>query len=243
VISTLHSMAETRGQSTRWRDLVYRVTDPLGDVTVAVSEAVAERHAAVAKRIRVIPNGVDTSRYRPDADARDRVRRELGLGDQFVWLAAGRLMWKKDFPTLLRALPGGVLLIAGTGPQEAELSALAPENVRFLGQRQDIPELMAAVDAFALSSVVEGLPMALLEAAASGLPCVATDAGGVREVVSEEYIAPPRDAAALGVAMRRMMALPGAERAAIGRAARERAVARFDMERVLGLWEELYGRY
>ena len=109
LISTLHSVAES-GRASRnifWRDCAYRVTDPFGDVTVAVAEAVARRHAAARavpqRKLRVIPNGVDTGRFRPDAARRERVRRSLGLGPEFVWLAAGRLMWKKGYETLLDA--------------------------------------------------------------------------------------------------------------------------------------------
>ncbi|MBZ5582723.1 MAG: glycosyltransferase, partial [Acidobacteriia bacterium] len=177
VVSTIHSLAETSraSASVRGRDLLYRVTDILSDATVCVSPAVAKRHLAARaiSRVRVIPNGVDTSRFRPGAGGRARLREALGIGDRFAWLAAGRLMWKKDYPTLLRAMakqPSGILLMAGEGPLEAELRGLAGANVRFLGGRADVPELMDACDGFALSSVIEGLPMVLLEAAAAGLP-------------------------------------------------------------------------
>jgi glycosyltransferase involved in cell wall biosynthesis len=273
VISTVHSMAETpraglwggrsfcvvgpsAGHEKRWpalRDWAYRITDGLADATVCVSRAAAERHLAaraVSKaRVRVIPNGVDTERFRPDAGARERRRRELGIGSEFVWLAAGRLMWKKDYPTMLRAMArqkGGVLLIAGAGPQEEELKALAREagaNARVLGPREDIPALLNAPDGVVLSSVVEGLPMVLLEAAASGVPSVAANVGGVAEAVLDGrtgFIVPPGDAAAFGVAMARLAALPPAARAEMGRAAREHACARFDLRSIAGEWERLY---
>jgi len=248
VISTLHSAAESgRGsKEVRWRDRCYRLTDPLGDLTVAVAQAVAERHvsarAVPPSKVRVIPNGVDTDCFRPDSARWERVRRALGLGREFAWLAAGRLMWKKGYDTLLHAfarIQEGVLLIAGSGPQEEELRSLAGENVRFLGQRDDVADLMSACDGFVQSSVVEGLPVALLEAAASGLPCVATNAGGVGEAGSA-HIVPPGDPEALAAAMRRIMALPKEERRRIGLAARGQVVARFDQVIVLGMWEELY---
>jgi glycosyltransferase involved in cell wall biosynthesis len=252
VISTVHSLAESSQRSgrIRLRDLAYRLTDPLAGATVFVSTAAADRHLAAgavsAVRTHVIPNGVDTDRFRPDPPCRARTRAALGLGGEFVWLAAGRLMWKKNYPLLLRVMERqkeAVLLIAGTGPDEEALRAAAPASVRFLGARTDLHELMNAADALVLSSDVEGLPMVLLEAAASGLPCVATAVGGVGEAVLAErtgYLVPPGDAAALGVAMARMSMLPAAERAAMSHEARHYACARFDLPAVVNQWEHLY---
>ena len=254
VISSIHSIAETGRASGRigLRDFAYRVTSPLADCTTAVSQAAGDRHAAAGavrrSKLRIIPNGVDTARFRPDPERRARARSRLGIGAGFVWLAAGRLMWKKDFPTLLRALaalPGGILLIAGEGPQEDELRSMARDlavDARFLGRVADMPEIMNAADALALSSVVEGLPMVLLEAAASGLPAVATDCGGVREAVRDgatAFVVPPGDPAALATAMSKLAALPPAGRESMSRAAREHA-ARFDLAAVVSQWERLY---
>ncbi len=255
VISTIHSVAESgrkHGESVRLRDLAYRYTGWLDDAVVAVGNAVAERHrtarAVDRSKLRVIPNGVDTSLFRPDSERRARVRRELGIEGRFVWLAAGRLMWKKDHATLFRALAKAgeaTLLIAGDGPLEEELRSLVRElaiDARFLGHRGDMPGLMNAADGLALSSVVEGLPMALLEAAASGLPAVATDAGGAREIIVDGetgFIARIRDAGALGAAMRRLMEMPANARQAMSEAARRQA-GRFTIESVVSRWEELY---
>jgi len=239
VISTVHSIAETSrsSRSIRWRDLAYRVSDRLADATVAVSRAVAERHVAanaVAQgRVRVIPNGVDTTRFHPGGAARS---------GPFVWLAVGRLMWKKDYPTLLDAfarLSGGVLRIAGTGPDERTLRETAPPNVEFLGHREDIAELMRRADAFVMSSVIEGFPMVLLEAAASGLPCVATDAGGVREL-GTVAIVPPHDPRALAGAMQCIMDMSPEERRRIGHSGRAQVEAMFSLDAAISQWEKLY---
>jgi len=258
VVSTLHSVAESSRRSADMgcRDWMYRITDGLSDVTVSVSEAGAERHAAARAvpraKLRVIPNGVDTERYRPDPAQRALMRAQLGLGEEFAWLAAGRLMWKKDYPTMLRAMArqrAGVLFIAGSGPLEPELRALARElgvDARFLGSRDDIPELMNACDGLLLSSVVEGLPMVLLEAASCGLPCVATDAGGAREAVANErtgYVVPPGIPDALAAAMSHLTELSGQARRDMSQAARELAVTRFDLSVVTAQWERLYLEY
>jgi glycosyltransferase involved in cell wall biosynthesis len=255
VISTLHSIAESGRalEGTRWRDLAYRITGCLADRTVAVSQAVGNRHVearAVSRRkLLVIPNGVDVTAFRPDPELRARRRRELGFGNEFVWLAAGRLMWKKDYPTLLRAfasLGSGELLIAGEGPQEPELRTLAGElriSPRFLGRAPDMPALLNAADALALSSKVEGLPMVLLEAAACGLPAVAADAGGVREALIENetgFVCPPGDAHSLHAAMARLAGASAEQRATMGAAARRLAVERFDLNGAVTEWERLY---
>jgi glycosyltransferase involved in cell wall biosynthesis len=255
LISTLHSVAESGrvSRSTSLRDWAYRITDPLADMTVAVSEAVAARHAAAKAvrrlRLRVLPNGIDTCRFRPDPEARARVRQELGISG-FAWLAVGRLMWKKDYPALLRGfsmLPQrSILCIAGAGPQERELQSLAVQlgvDARFLGERADVAGLLPAFDGFVLSSVVEGLPMALLEAAAAALPAVVTDVGGAREVVLDGrtgFVVRPSDPDALAAALGRVMRLSPERLGAIGRAAREHVVSRFDIQAVVTAWEGAY---
>jgi glycosyltransferase involved in cell wall biosynthesis len=255
VISTLHSLAESSRESAdvRWRDRLYRLTNPLSDCTVAVCQAVGERHVAAKavdrRKLRVVPNGVDTNTFRPDAPRRARLRADLGAGDRFVWLAAGRLMWKKDYPTLLRAaarLPACELWIAGNGPQDQDLRSLAGElrvPARFLGPREDIPALMNAADALVLSSQVEGLPMVLLEAAASGLPVVSTKAGGSAEVVADGrtgFLAPCGDPESLAASMSRLLELPPTAGEQMGRAARALALERYDLPVVATLWEQLY---
>lgn len=243
LVSTLHSTAESRrgSNSVRWRDVVYRVTDRLADAVVAVSQAVAERHRAAraTSKAVVIPNGIDTSLFRPDPERRIRTRAELGLTDEFVWLAVGRLMWKKNFAVLLRAFSfesNAVLMIAGAGPDGEELRALAGPNVRFLGERRDIPAVMNAADGFVLSSVVEGLPLALLEAGASAMPCVATDVGGVRETGIGMIVAPDD----LRKGMEAIMAMAEENRRDFGNTARQQVEKNYSLQATASKWEALY---
>ncbi len=107
VICTLHSVAESgRGSDRiRLRDALYRITDRLANITTAVSQAVADRHqqSRAVRQARVIPNGVDTTRFRPDPAARARLRNKLDLKDEFVWIAAGRLMWEEELSRFARS--------------------------------------------------------------------------------------------------------------------------------------------
>ncbi len=135
---------------------------------------------------------------------------------------------------MLEAHTRGVLLIAGAGPDEADLRSKAGPNVRFLGAREDLPELFNAADAFVLSSVVEGLPLALLEAAACGLPCVSTDVGGVRETGIGMVTSDLRSA------MNQVMDMSEADRLALGQKARAIVEQRYSMQAVVSQWEALY---
>jgi len=239
--------------------MAHRVTDRLADLTTVVSQAAADRYArngAVSRsRLMVMPNGIRTSLYQANETERREMRRDLGLGDEFVWLAAGRLEIVKDYPTMLRAFAGCLqshsgqtLLIAGDGSLRPQLERLAfslgiSARIRFLGQRVDVPRLLQAADAFVLSSRFEGLPMVLLEAGAHGLPIVATRVGGNGEVFRDGaggFLVPAQNPLELGRAMERVVDLPVAERRAMARCARQDVHERFGMENVLDRWEELY---
>ena len=130
--------------------------------------------------------------------------------------------WGKGHQELFSALAGLKdrypleALIIGGGRREAELRQLAAElglgpRVNFLGQRRDIPDLLAAMDILVLPSYSEGVSLALLEAMAAGLPVIATAVGGLPEVVTDEVnglLIPPRDAEALARALDRLLADP-----------------------------------
>lgn len=249
VVDTLHSSST----GTVGRHLGYRLTNFLADGVTAVSQAVANAHLAAAmvsrEKLAVLPNGINPEKWRPNADLRAVVRRELGLTNEFLWFAAGRLEPVKDYPTLLRAaalLPKPArLAIAGAGAAQAELTALAAHlglasRVRFLGFVPDLERWMPAADAFVLSSLWEGLPTALMEASACGLPAVATAVPGVREILPGTPLVPPRHPEALAAAMTNLMHLSSDQRQAIGDRARRFVVECFDLQSVLVRWERLY---
>jgi len=264
LVDTLHTTA-TGGLGRR---LGYRCSNWLTDGVSAVSQAVAQACLAAGMvsqdKLTILPNGVDVNYWKPDALVRSAMRAELGIRadlgvradlgiqDEFVFLAAGRLEPVKDYPTLLTALAGMPapvrLLVAGSGPLEPMLRDLAAtlgisNRVRFLGFQPDLRRWMQAADAFVLSSRWEGLPMGVLEAAACGLPAVATAVPGTREAVIDGQtglLAAPGDADALGEAMTQITQLPPPAREQMGRSARQFVVERFSLDAVLDRWEALY---
>jgi glycosyltransferase involved in cell wall biosynthesis len=250
VIDTLHSSFT----GTLGRRIGYRVSDWLPDQVTAVSHAVADAHrlAGMADIIEVIPNGVDVAAWLPSAATRATLRRELALEHEFLWIAAGRLEPVKDYPTLLRAMAelplSARLVIAGGGPLEPQLRQLSTDlgidsRVRFLGFEPNILRWMQAADGFVLSSRWEGLPMALLEAAACALPAVATDVPGTREVIVDGntgLLASPGNALSLAEAMTRVMSASVEERDAMSIRARQCVIDRFSLECALNRWEALY---
>jgi len=117
------------------------------------------------------------------------------------------------------------------------------EHVRLLGVRTNIPQLLNAADGFVLASAWEGMSNALLEAASTALPIVATDVGGNSEIVIDGetgFLVPPRNPDALAEAMLRLMNLPPEQRLAMGQAGRSHTMANFDMEHIVDRWEQLY---
>ncbi len=256
VIATMHSI-QSGGPLQR---AAYRLTNSWVDLTTIVSEAAADSVVAEGtvprKLLRVVPNGVDPDQF-PElsSDERQTLRRSVDAQADFVWLAVGRFQAAKDYPNMLRGFaavlarhPTAVLLLAGRGTLQGETEALARElnvagQIRFLGVRHDISELMAAADGYVMSSAWEGMPVVLLEAAASGLPIVATSVGGNHEVVCDQetgFLVPAGDSQALGAAMLRLMDLSEVERRWMGSRGREHVRSRYGMTRVVERWEALY---
>jgi glycosyltransferase involved in cell wall biosynthesis len=191
--------------STGWPDGVGRLNrwlTPVTDTFIAVAEnhgrfLVEQEHFPAAK-IRVIPNGIDTQRFKPMPDWGRAVRGELGIPETApVTGIVAALRPEKNHELFLRAarivrnsLPESRFLIIGNGPQRTSLEQLAAsleltECVHFLGDRSDIPQLLSAMDVFALTSRNEANPVSILEALACGVPVVATQVGSVHETVRD----------------------------------------------------------
>jgi glycosyltransferase involved in cell wall biosynthesis len=245
----------------RAREIAYRFTDSMCDCFTIISRAAAERFVRVGAvptgRIITVPNGIDTERFQRNRDERLRIRKELGIDDRFVWLAVGRFEAVKGYEIMLKAFRNvhnsaqkSVLLIAGSGALFEQSVALAVElklgeNVRFLGLRKDVCSLMSAADGFVLSSLYEGMPMVLLEAASCELPAVATAVGGNPEVILQAetgFLVTSGNVEELDKGMMQMMEMPQEGRLAMGSAARKHIVANFSLLAVVNEWESLYSQ-
>ncbi|WP_233472763.1 glycosyltransferase [Cupriavidus respiraculi] len=254
LVCTAHSYRE--GGAARM--LAYRLTDRWCRLTTHVGEQGRQRMIALravhAARIAVVPNGIDTARFRPDPTTRDAARAALGVGaDTPLILNVGRLVPEKAQGLLLHAfagLPtrhGARLLIAGEGPQRTELVQRIAQlglqqQAQLLGARNDIAALLNAADLFVLSSDIEGMPIALGEALACGCPVVATDAPGVVELIGDRTgVVPRADAAALSAAMATALA-DGRGDAAAQAARHQRIASRLSLEAVARQWLDCYGR-
>lgn len=257
VVSTIHNVYEGG-----WlRMLCYRLTDPLTRHTTAVSTAAAERFVGLKAvprgKLSVLTNGIDAAEFAPDSARREATRAQLGAGNDFIWLAAGRITSAKDFPNLVQAFAQVWPEISETqawiaGAEQSDRSGksgyaafAAPggtlQRMRRLGLRRDMPALLDAADGFVLSSAWEGMPLVVGEAMAMGKPVVATDVGGVRELMGGTgSIVPSKDSGALAAAMLEVMRRPLSERETSGRDARERILQSFSMDARANHWEQLY---
>ena len=242
------------------------------DRVVAVGESVKEalvRNEGISRgRIQVIYNGISPERFAKTPErvaAAESLRKSLGVpawAKIFVHIA--RLDTIKDHFTSMRAVQefhrlasehpehartteASRLWIVGGGPEEASLRRFITQNslenrVQMLGPRRDIPEILAAADAFLLTSLSEGIPVTILEALAAGVPVISTDVGGVREILTDEttgLLAPAGDAAKLGRALFRVAFQPGLSET-LSRNATNRLLETFTEEKMHAEYEKLF---
>jgi sugar transferase (PEP-CTERM/EpsH1 system associated) len=197
----LESDAETEPwRRTLFRRIAYELADRVFSVSHHLKDLCARRTGFAASRIEVIHNGVDTTRFRPERATRARVRRSLALTEEeFLIGCVGNLLPVKDHVTLLRAVEelhatsrAWRLIILGEGPERRKLEMFLhsrpqlQRQVMLVGSSSDIPELLNAMDAYVLPSLMEGISNSLLEAMATGLPVVVTRVGGNLETVVDK---------------------------------------------------------
>ena len=231
----------------------------LADRVIAVSEDLERtlaRRVGLTKNVSVVHNGIDGKRFTRSEEAVTRIRHELGVApDDFLVGTAVVLSKQKGITHLLgaasRVLAADARVkfaIAGDGPLRAELEERAKslglgDRVKFLGYRSDVPDFVSALDTYVLPSLWEGLPLALLEGLAIGVPLVATTVGGNPEVIvpgENGYLVPPKDEGALAEALLKVKA-GGADFArAVRSASRARFDARFSESAMTSAHEQLF---
>jgi glycosyltransferase involved in cell wall biosynthesis len=253
VVASVHNVyIKTKFHRRLWNFLLSWTTDRIVAVSPQVRHDVLVYDAVPASRLNLLPNGInlaalDVALSREEAKARLEVA-GLCLG------AVGRLEEQKGHAFLLEAFPaiaaavGEItLLLAGDGSLRPALEQQAGAlgiagRVKFLGTRRDMPLIYRALDILALPSRWEGLPLALLEAMGAGLPVVATQVGGVKDVIEDGIngrLVPAGDPQALAASIVELSRRPD-RRAALGGAAKETIRRRFSQEAMLQRLADLY---
>ncbi len=264
VVNTVHGVYATPDDRWSKRLVVYAleaVASRFSDVELVQS---AEDFALLTRwritrpaRTRLLGNGVDLARFDPSRfteSDRSQIRAEVGIdGDAIVVGMVGRLVAEKGYPELLAAAQrlDHSFVVVCVGPDDPEKGDALPRRmvedaekagVRFLGMRTDVDRLYAAMDLFVLPSHREGFPRAAMEAAAMGLPVIATDIRGCREVVEDGVnglLFPVGDVDALTAAVVDL-GTDSARRRAMGRAAIRKAAERFDERKVVSTVMDAY---
>lgn len=227
---------------------------------LSCSEKARQVHVAcgyLAEKMLVVPNGFDLSKFKPDLDARFRVRAELGITDQTPLVGLiGRFDPQKNHAgffeaagVLHRHMPQVHFVLAGEGIDMSNAALMQVitqkgllNNTHVLGLRNDIPALMAALDVLASSSSYgEAFPNVLGEAMACGVPCAVTDVGDSAYIVGDTgHVVATGDMAGLAHALAGLLQLPTAERLALGAAARTRVETNFEIGHIARQYENFY---
>lgn len=249
--------AHNKNEGGRLRMFAYRLTDFLADISTNVSdeavEAFVRKKAVKRGKIITMYNGIDINKFVFDEQKRMLLREEFDIPMQTkVLIAVGRLTEAKDYPNLLQAcamLKDDYMLWIVGGGEESYKKYLEDivcrlgisQKVFFLDIRNDIPSLFSAADVFILSSEWEGLPLVVAEAMSCERIVVATNSGGVKEMIGDcGYLVPIKNADILFANIKQAMELSKVEANILGKKARERAMQYFDLKHIVKLWLELY---
>lgn len=263
VISTTAMIVSRYWGVELWRQLLYRaidrVTNPLVEHWIVVNresaEVLVKDYGIPQDRVTVILNGIEPEQYAFSQVRRDTWRTRWGVKrDALVVGAIGRLTWQKGFEYLIRAWPqvcaqvsNARLFILGDGELEGELKTLADhlgitDTCVFTGFEPNVPAALAGMDVFVLPSIIEGLPMVLLEAMAAGKPVAASRIVGSLEVVTENVdglLVEPGDADSLAAVLIRLLQSPDLV-ARLGAAAQCTVRQQFTVERMTQETDALY---
>jgi glycosyltransferase involved in cell wall biosynthesis len=216
------------------------------------SDTGREHHIEYGYRPRtwvMVPTGCDTDTFRPDAQDRAAVREELGIHPEaLVAVSVARDHPQKDHGTMIAAidiahakLPELELLLVGTRTERFAREKPGLPRILGLGERGDVTRILRAADLVLSSSVTEGMPNAIVEAMATGLPAAVTDVGDCRAAVADTgLVVDPEDPEALGAAIVRIGSLAPTDRQAMGERARQHIIDRFGVERARTAYRTLW---
>jgi len=239
--------------------ILFRNVNRLIPVANGVKEDVLRNNRFVRdEKLFVLENSIDYEHFADVSISRTDAKQMLGMpADALVFGTIGRLVPTKGLSYLIAAfskvktqMPQARLVLVGDGPCKAELQmqaadALCGDSAHFLGHRANVEQLLKGMDVFILASVAEGMPRVLLEAMAAGVPCVATQVGGIPEVINGEavgFLVPPGDPEALAEMMLRVAKMPGEDLAEVVEKARDRVRRTYSHDVVRKKLEDLYER-
>lgn len=250
IVRTRHISAPApRNAATRW--LYTRACRRIVTTGEKLRAQVVAETGADPARVVSIPTGIDLARFRPGDRRAARAALGLPADGPLVGIVATLRSWKghRYLVEAMAGIPEATLAIVGDGPQRPALEALVRERgletrVRFAGNQADVAPWLQAFDVFCLPSYAnEGVPQALMQAMACALPVVTTPVGSIEEIVADGetgVLVPPQDAERLRAALASLLA-DAARREALGRRAREAAVARFGDDRMVERMIEVFG--
>jgi glycosyltransferase involved in cell wall biosynthesis len=258
LLAQFHGLQRSRNNRRRLANLiVFRKASRIIAVARAVQEDIIHSNWWVPrKKLLILENSVDYDRFACANASRQEARQLLGVPpDALVFGTIGRLVPTKGLPYLIDAflavrgrLGTAHLVLLGDGHCREELEKQARQSpyraaFHFWGCREGVERLLRGMDIFVLSSVAEGMPRVLLEAMAAGVPCLATNVGGIPDLVEDNrtgFLVPPRDSEALAAAMLKVASLPPGDRQRIVAAARTAVQERYSHEVIRGKLGRLY---
>lgn len=257
-IKRLICSAHSTTEGGKLSELLYRYTDFLCDITTNVSNTArqlfVEKNMSKDTNIITAYNGIDTEVFKFCKESRSELRSLFNYNaEDFIFLAVGKFKEAKNYPLLVKSFAhhyenncNSRLLIVGDGPLRSDIEKIVDSLqlnhvITFAGNRSDIPEIMSSCDAFILSSAWEGFGLVVAEAMSCERPVIATDCGGVSEVILDtQFLVPPADSVLLTQKMDVLVILSNDELLRIGLLNRNYIIDKFSIDGVLKFWLETY---
>lgn len=256
-IPRLICTAHSNNEGGRMRMLAYRITDSLADMSTNVSASAVSsfiRKGAVKEgRMISVPNGINVDKFKYDPCARQDIRASLNVHSKQLILAVGRLEPAKDYPLLFASIAllkkrtsNFTVIIVGEGTLKKELEILIEkmgiqDYVNFIGVRRDIAKIMSAADVFVLSSAWEGFGLVVAEAMACERMVVATDCGGVKEILGEtNVLVPLKSPSLLADGLFNSLKLSETEKTEMGKKSRMRIIEKYSLSLMADKFLSMY---